>query len=250
MFEEVPIIIGFMVFSFAFSYFLLKYPPQPILMVIKALAAVGVIIHEICHIVMCFLTRSPVKKVSLIKKLDFENKSSEIGFYGQVQVYEDKVSFLQAFLVSFAPLFLCFWFFFWILQFLVNVNVNVDPLISILCIILMISLVLSAAPSISDLTIIPKAFSYDTEHSLYQILLVILSLLATWSIEVSVNFDFHEWHIYLIITGFYFVFKFGFRLIHNIFYSLYERKTKRIDIRNFQSKKIIHRRRKSWKGLR
>jgi uncharacterized membrane protein len=119
-----------------------------------------------------------------------------------------------------------------------------------LCIILMISLVFSASPSIPDLTIITRAFSHNTEHSFYQIFLVILSLLATWSIESSVNFDLHEWHIYLIIIGFYFVFKFGFRLIKHIFYSLYEMKTKRIDIRNFQNKKIIYRRRKLWKTLR
>lgn len=249
MFEEVPIILGFMLFSIVVSYILMKYAPQPLFKVIKALAVVGIIIHEICHVLMCFITRSPMKKVSLFKRMEIENDSTKFGFYGQVQVYEDKVSFLQAFLVSFAPLFLSFWLFFSILGLLINGYV-VDPLIFAFCVFLMISLFISAGPSISDVTMIPKAFSYDMGHSLYQILLVILSVLATWLIEFSSKYLFHEWHIYLIITGFYFVFKFGFRLIKNIFYSLYEMKTKRIDIRNFQNTKIVHRRRKLWKTLR
>ena len=193
---------------------------------------------------MCFITRSPIKQFSLIKKLESGKDSAVFGFYGQVQVYEDKVSFLQAFLVSFAPLFLSFWLFFSILGLLINGYI-VDPLIFTLCIFLMISLVLSAAPSISDLVIIPKAFSYDTGHSLYQILLVILAILSTWLI--TFNQYFHEIFIYLIITGFYFVFKFGFRITRNVFYSIYTKRTNRIVNPIIQNKGILYRRRKLWK---
>ena len=47
MFEEVPIILGFMLFSIVVSYILMKYVPQPFLKVVKALAVGGIIIHEI-----------------------------------------------------------------------------------------------------------------------------------------------------------------------------------------------------------
>ena len=244
MFEEVPIILGFMLFSIVVSYILMKYAPQPLFKVIKALAVVGIIIHEICHVLMCFITRSPMKKVSLLKRMEIENDSTKFGFYGQVQVYEDKVSFLQAFLVSFAPLFLSFWLFFSILGLLINGYV-VDPLIFALCIFLLVSLTLSAVPSIADLVIIPRAFSYDSGHSLYQILLVILAILSTWLI--TFNQYFHEIFIYLIITGFYFVFKFGFRITRNVVYSIYTKRTNRIVNPIIQNKGILYRRRKLWK---
>ena len=248
MFEEVPIILGFMLFSIAFSYLVMKYTPKPFIMIAKVIAIFGIIIHEICHIVMCVISRTPIEEISLLKRMEFEKDSTKLGFYGQVKVYEHKVSFLQALLVSFAPLFLSFWIFFWTLNILIRVPVH--PLFFVFSIILMISLVISAGPSISDITMIPKAFSYDTQNSLYQVFLVTLSILATWLIEFSSKYLFHEWHIYLIIISFYFVYKFGFQLVKYIFYSLYEMRTKRIDIRNFQNQKIVHRRRKPWKTLR
>jgi len=249
MFEELPFIFGFMIFSIIISYILIKYTPEPFSKIVKALAVLGIIIHEICHVVMCFITHSPVESVSLIKKVEFEN-SGKVGYYGQVNIYEERVSFLQAFLVSFAPLYLSFWIFFSILGFLTDNQVN-NPLIFLLSIFLLISLVLSAGPSFSDLAIIPKAFSYDVNNSLYQILLIILSILTTWLIVFSFNIQFlHEIIIYLIIAGFYFVFKFGFRLTINVFYLIYEKHTNRIDKRNVQNRGILKRRRKPWKPMR
>ncbi|GAH71622.1 unnamed protein product, partial [marine sediment metagenome] len=63
MFEDIPFIIGFMMFSVIFSYILLKYVPPPFSEVIKGLAVVGIVIHELCHYVMCIVTRSPIEKV-------------------------------------------------------------------------------------------------------------------------------------------------------------------------------------------
>ncbi|GAG73631.1 unnamed protein product, partial [marine sediment metagenome] len=123
---------------------LIKYTPEPIAKIVKALAVVGIIIHEICHVVMCFITRSPIENVSLIKKVEFEN-SGKVGYYGQVNVYEERISFLKAFLVSFAPLYLSFWLFFSILGFLIDNQVT--PLIFFLSILLLVSLVLSTASS-------------------------------------------------------------------------------------------------------
>ena len=237
-----------MIFSIIISYVIIKYTPEPIAKIVKALAVVGIVIHEICHVFMCFITHSPVENVSLIKKVEFEN-SEKVGYYGQVNVYENRISFLQAFLISFAPLSLSFWLFFSILTFLVNNQFT--PIMFFISILLLISLVLSAAPSFSDLAILPKAFSYDVDNSLYQILLIILSILTTWLTIFSFNMQFlHEIIIYLIIAGFYFVYKFGFRLARNVFYSIYEKKTNRIDKKYIQNRGILKRRRKPWKPMR
>ncbi|MFW9879655.1 MAG: hypothetical protein ACFFG0_41805, partial [Candidatus Thorarchaeota archaeon] len=221
----------------------------PLSKIVKALAVVGILIHEICHIVMCFITHSPIEKVLLIKKVEFEKDPGKIGYYGQVNVYEDKVSFLQAFLISFAPLYISFWLFFSILHFLFNNQFT--PIVFFISIFLLISLVLSAAPSLSDLAIIPKAFAFDVDNSLYQIFLVILSILTTWITVFAFNVHFlHEIIIYLIIAGFYFIYKFGFRLTRNVFYLIYEKHTNRIDKKYLQNRGILKRKRKSWKPIR
>jgi len=249
MFEELPFVFGFMIFSVIISYLAIKYTPKPIDMLVKALAVVGILIHEIWHIIMCFITHSPIESVSLIKKVEFEKDLRTVGFYGQVNVYEDRVTFLQAFLISFAPLYLSFWLFFLILSFLVNNHFT--PITFIISILLLTTLALSAAPSISDLKIIPKAFFYDVDNSLYQILLVLLSILTTWLTIFSFKFHFlHEIIVYLIITGFYFGYKFGFRLIRNVYYSIYEKKSNRSDKGYVQNKRILRRRYKSWKPTR
>lgn len=225
-----------MLFSLIFSYVVLKYCPRYLVLIVKGLLAIGIVLHEICHVVMCVLTRTPIRKVSLLKKVKLEDDSGKTDLYGQVLVYEHKISFLQACVVGFAPLFLCFWFFFWILGILVEFPVH--PLIFGAGIVVMISIALSAVPSLSDLAMIPKAFSNNTQHSLYQIFLVSLAILFTWLIESFVKYEFHEWHIYLIITGFYFLIKYGFLLINHVAFLIYERKTHRPGLRNFQDKRI------------
>ncbi|MFX0030944.1 MAG: hypothetical protein ACFE8B_17150, partial [Candidatus Hermodarchaeota archaeon] len=128
---------------------------------------------------------------------------------------------------------------------------KVDTWLVILCVFLMITLVLAASPSVADLVIIPKAFYYDISNSLYQILLILLSLLTTLFTVFSLDLLFlHEIIIYFIIAGFYFMFKYGFRLIRNVFFAIYERKTNRIDKPIIQNKGILYRRRKPWQTLR
>ncbi|MHA2281657.1 MAG: hypothetical protein ACXAC5_12490 [Promethearchaeota archaeon] len=216
MFEEIPFILGFMMFSVIFSYVAFKYTSPPFSNIVQALAMVGIVIHEICHYVMCIITRSPIEKVTLIKKLDFKEEQ-RLGYYGEVQVQEHRISFLQAVLIGLAPLYLSFWLFFLLLNILVYSQV--DAVVFIICIFIMISISLSAAPSFEDFLMIPKVFLNDFNHSMYQILLIVLSFLLTF-ITLTI-FDlqgFHEFFVYLIVTGFYFGFKFGFRITVNLLY--------------------------------
>ena len=220
IFEELPFVFGFLLFSVIISYVLIKYTSGPFLKIIKVLAMLGIILHEVCHLVMCVITHAPIQKVSLIKKFRSE-ETGKVSYYGEVKVYEKSVTFLQAFLISFAPMYLSFWVFFLLLNFLINNHVS--ALVFFLCIFTMISLVLSAAPSFTDLKIIPKAFQNDTNHSIYQIFLIAVSILLTWIIVIAYNLQFiHEIFIYLIIAGFYLAFKYGLKLTCNIFQHFYQ----------------------------
>lgn len=246
MFEEVLFILGFMVFSVIISYLLIRYTSGLFLTIIKILAAIGIVIHEIFHLIMCYITRVKVVNISILKKLEVE-KAGALGYYGQVNIHEEKVSFIQAILVSFAPLYFSFWLFFSILEYLVNNYNQVHPLVFFLSILLMISLILSASPSFSDLALIPKAFSNNSDHSLYQIFLIVLASLMAWVILIifQIPLDYkiiiHQIIFYFIVTGFYFIFKLGFKLIFNI----YNRRTNRI-----KSKNYVFRRYKAWKRTR
>jgi len=216
MFEELPFILGFMMFSVIFSYIALKYVSPPFSEIIKGLALVGIVIHEICHWVMCIITRSPIEKVTLIKKLDFKEEQ-RLGYYGEVQVQEHRISFLQAVLIGLAPLYLSFWLFFFLLEILVYSQV--DVVVFFICIFVMISISLSAAPSFADFLMIPKAFLNNFNHSIYQVLLIVLSFLFTFTILTVFDLqNFHEFFVYLIVTGFYFGFKYGFRITVNLLY--------------------------------
>lgn len=221
-----------MAFSVIISYILIKYTSGPFLKIVKALAVIGIVIHELSHLLMCVIMHAPIENVSLIKKIESE-KSEVVRYYGVVDVQKNRVSFLQAFLISFAPLYLSFWLFFSLLNFLIYNQFS--ALIFFVCFFTMISLTLSAAPSFADLAIIPKAFQNDTNHSLCQILLIIFSVFTTWLLLVAYNLQFiHEIFIYLVIAGFYFTFKYGFKFTRNILHYFYQN-----SIENYRQPKKI-----------
>ena len=212
MFEEMPFILGFLIFSVIFSYLVFKYVGPPFSMIVQVLAMGGVVIHEICHLVMCVITRSPIEKVTLIGKLGFQ-EGQKFGYYGEVQAQAERISFLQAVLIGLAPLYISFWIFFFLLEMLTTVQVHV--VVFTISVLVMISISLSAAPSLPDLSVIPKAFLNDTNYSIYQIFLLIMSVLITFTTLSVFNLHgIHGIYVYLIITGFYFGFKYGFRLLN------------------------------------
>ena len=211
MFEEMPFILGFLIFSVIFSYLALKYVGPPFAKIIQVLTMAGIIIHELCHLVMCIITRAPIEKVTLIKKIDFKEEQ-RFGYYGEVLTHADRISFLQAVLIGLAPLLISFWIFFSLLELLTTLRV--DAVGATISVLIMISISLSAAPSLSDLSIIPKAFLNDFNYSMYQIFLLVIALLLTFTTLSTFKLHgIHELYVYLIITGFYVGFKYGFRFI-------------------------------------
>ncbi len=246
MFEEMPFILGFLIFSIIFSYLALTYVGPPFSGIIQGFAMAGIVIHELCHLVMCILTRAPIEKITLIKKLDFKEEH-RYEYYGEVQTQAHRISFLQAVLIGFAPLYISFWIFFTLLELLTTLRV--DAVGATISVLIMISISLSAAPSFADLSIIPKAFLNDSNYSMYQIFLLLISLLLTFTTLSTFKLHgIHGLYVYLIIVVFYVGFKYGFQIIsillhRNKFFGKRisnKRKFKKLVRRRFRPEKIRH----------
>jgi hypothetical protein len=223
MFEELLFIMGFLLFSVVISYLLLTYTPDPLNKVIRALAIVGIIIHEVCHIVMCIITNTRVKKIRLLEKISDPKKKEKFDYQGHVTIKDDaKLTLLQAFLISFAPLYISFWIFFYLLEQILNAHIELW--LFFVYIVIMISIMLYAAPSFVDLKCIPQAYKDDPRYSNYQIFLLVLSILSVWVITLTYNFTyFHEVLIYIFIMIVYYLLKYSFRGINAIIQHIYLR---------------------------
>ena len=90
----------------------------------------------------------------------------------------EKITFMQALMVGLAPLFISTWLLFWSLSILFTDKF--EPIIRILAGLFCLSLLIGAAPSSEDFKHIPRAFKRDPLYSLYQILLVIVSIVILW----------------------------------------------------------------------
>ena len=210
MFEELPFLFGFLLFSLVISYILLTYTPEPIAVVVRGLSIVGIVIHELCHLLMCLIANTQVSKVTLVKRVKTKNPNRKYGYGGEVRVEEKDFTLLQALIISLAPLYLSFWVFFLLLEQISQTHIS--ALFFFIYLFLMISISLAAAPSFPDLAVIPKAFQNDVYHSFYQIFLLILSIGVVW---FALNFYdmliFHEIFMYILIMLTYYCLKYGFK---------------------------------------
>jgi len=213
MFEELPYIIGFMLFSVVISYVLLTYTPDPLIKIIQGLSIIGIVIHELCHLLMCFITNTHIKSVSLVRRVKMDKQDKQYGYGGEVNVKEERISFLQGFLIGFAPLYFSFWLFFFLWGQISNPHI--DIWLYFFYLFVMISISFSAAPSFADLVLIPKAFYSDVRYSLYQIFLVLISIFLVLGITYTFNLNsLHEIFSYVSIFLLYNFFKYGFKGIN------------------------------------
>lgn len=222
MFEELLFMFGFLILSLVAKYIMLRALPSPCNMILFAFAIVGVVFHEICHRFMCFITRTPVERVSLLKKIPTQ-KPDRFSLGGEVILKEEeRRSFLKAFLIGLAPTYICFWafWFFWGQI----VNAGLDELMIFLYILLMCSLVLGAAPSLGDLKSIVTAFSRDAYHSMYQIILIGASMLTVWFLLYIYQFQVvHEIFNYLFFAAGYAVYRYSILGVYTVIQKLYSR---------------------------
>ena len=215
MFEEFPIIIGFLVFSIIVSYLLLEYIPRPFDKIIIGLMIIGIVIHELFHVLMCFITNTPVSNVKFLDKIKREENPEYIRyeFNGSVNIREGKkLTLLQAVLVALAPLL----FSFWLCILLVDQVIHPRNAVSFfLSFFIVLSIIFSAAPSSTDLKCIPNALKNDPQYSFHQILLLLLSIFCVWLIMLNLKQLFlHEIIVYILVMVFYYIWKYGFRFLN------------------------------------
>jgi len=210
MFEEITFMVVFAVFSVVMSYILLVVTPEPLNKFFQVLAVLGIVIHELCHVLMCLLTDTRIRTMKILERSDNESKFG-LKYGGRIELKEfNKLTFLQALLIGFAPLYISFWLFFFLWEQLKNPSLEV--VIFYLYIFIMVSLVLSAAPSLADLFAIFGSFQFDWRYSLYQICLLLLSICTVWFGVTCFQFEvFHEILMYFLILLGYHVYKYGFR---------------------------------------
>jgi len=220
MFEELLFMIGFAIISITISYILLEYIPEPLNKLVKGLAIIGIVIHELCHIVICIITNTKIHSVSIIKKVHEPDVKHHPGYGGRVTIGKSEtLSFLQSLLIALSPIYLSFWLFFFLLEQLLYANL--DVLVFFLIVFIMISIILGASPSIADLSNIPKAFNRDPSYSMYQIFLLFLSGVTLWLIMTLYNiYDIHELFYYVLVFVGYYGFKYGLRGLNEMYYSL------------------------------
>ncbi len=209
MFEEIIFMVGFAVFSVVMSYVLLVVAPEPLNKFFQVLAVLSILIHELCHILMCLLTDTQIRTMKILEHSDNESKFG-LKYGGRIELKEfNKLTFLQVLLIGFAPLYLSFWLFFFLWEQLKNPSLEV--VIFYLYIFIMVSLVLSASPSLADLFAIFSSFQFDWRYSLYQICLLLLSIYTVWFGVTNFQFEvFHEILTYFLIFLGYHVYKYGF----------------------------------------
>ena len=210
MFEEIPFVIGFLVVSLILSSLFFRVEFKPLKIVIQVVAIVGVIVHEISHVLMCLVTNTKIDDIVLLKKVENKGPSNKI-YGGQVNIQPNpRISFLQALVIGLAPLFISFWIFFFLLHELYNPNTT--ELIAALYIFLMISLILGSAPSKGDWSQIVSAFTYDIEYTLYQLFLVAISIFSVWYIVATLQIPIiHEIINYIFIFIGYYLLKYSFK---------------------------------------
>jgi len=211
-----------MLFSVIISYLLLTYIPEPLDKIIQAISIIGVIIHELCHLLLCLLTNTKVKKVTLVKKIKDRREENKSRFGGEVTLNRrTRISFLQASIISFAPLYISFWLFFSIVELMIDPDINV--VLFYIYLFILISITLAAAPSFVDLGTIPKAFHDNPSYSLYQIFLLVLSIFSVWMISFVYKIQFiHEILVYVLIFLSYYAFKYVFKEINYITITMYK----------------------------
>jgi hypothetical protein len=250
MFEELIFMVGFALFSIIISYVLLKYSPEPLRTLVRGLAIMGIIFHELCHVLMCFLTRTPIKQIKVIEKTDPDQTTFDFQYGGYVELKDPrKITFLQAFLIGFAPLYFSFWLFFFLLDQLLYVQL--EDMIYVIYAILMISLTLSAAPSVADLVSIVTSFSFNWGYSLYQIGVLGLSIGTIWL--AIPNFQpamFQEILLYILIGIVYFGYKYSIKLVKAILKLLFGKRQVAGTKEASRARRLFQRRLKPFKPPR
>ena len=177
--------------------------------VARLLFFIGVVVHELCHRLMCALTGVPAYNT----RAHYRNRYGQTSPSGSVSLRQPfQMTFLQGFLVCFGPLIIGAWIVYYLLM--IAFSPFFDPVIRVISAICVISILLAISPSQSDLFTVKFSFQNDPSHGFYQIFLVSISFLITWTIVGVYSIIFPvEYLYYFIIIGAYVFLKYNFILV-------------------------------------
>ena len=179
--------------------------------IIKMFFYIGVIAHELCHLIMNVITGVPVKS---FKARYSDKRRGVYSPHGSVAPSQPRrLTFLQSLLGGLAPLLIMTWLFFFFLE--IAVFSSIDPLFRILAGIYSFCLVLALCPSQGDFRFTTIGFFNDPKHSVYQISLLVASFLLVWLIvELYQLYLPFEFLYYFIIVFGYVILKYFLKMCY------------------------------------
>ncbi len=181
------------------------------------IAFIGVFVHELAHYTLGTLFGAKMGKITVRYR---NRKVSRISPHGWVDNPEyERQSFIQAFMISFAPLFVSTFLFMFCLDIIFHIQAEIW--IKLIAVLFCVSLLIGSEPSGQDVKLVGRKFNTDPRYSLYQICLVVLSMVLVW-LFVDLYFIILPFEVlyyieyFLFVALFYYTLKFVFWVIGKI----------------------------------
>jgi hypothetical protein len=230
----IPIIL---IISYITEQLLLRKNLGPFGSFITGLRFIGVLIHELCHFLMCLLVG--VRPSGIQVRLR-SRQTGEAAPHGKVTVDINslhKMTFLQATLIALAPIIIATWLFFWCLTLMFSETL--EPLLRIMAGFICISLLLGCCPSIPDFRFMGRSFKKDPKYSLYQAFLVLLSIFLVWFIisyyAIMLPLDIF---FYILVGICYYPLKYSLHGINKLMYIVFSKRSSTIDYKSYTRKRF------------
>ncbi|MBD3196039.1 MAG: hypothetical protein GF317_13355 [Candidatus Lokiarchaeota archaeon] len=215
MFEDIGLFLVILGLSTILPPLLFSIKNKLIKKTLYFLGFIGVIVHELSHALMCIFVGEDVRKVKLDRK----------KIKGSVALkYPERETFLQALLTGIAPLIISSYIAWLLLTVFFNHNIN--DYLRIGCIILFISIIIGASPSWQDIRLIGNAAKRDLSYTLYQILLISISIPLVYLITLNLDLPYYFSPIfYILIAICYYILKYSFLAIKKLIIRIRMNKT-------------------------
>jgi hypothetical protein len=177
-------------------------------LVFNAIAFVGVFIHEVAHYTMAILLGVKPGKF----RVKFRSEIGEgVAPHGSIENPEsERNSVLQTFAVAFAPMLVSTFLFMFCLDLIFNIQTEL--LVKVVAVVFAGSLLIGLEPSGQDVKVVGYSFKNDPRYSVYQISLLIISVVLIW-VFVDLYFFVLPFEVlyyiayFLVLTFLYFALK-------------------------------------------
>jgi hypothetical protein len=207
--------------------------------VLDVVLFIGVVIHELAHASALLCMGVVPKKFIVRYRSRWTGRTSPHGAVGIRESDDLKMTFMQGLFASLAPLFVSTFTFLFTLDVIFNTN-SID-LIKLAAGVVMISVVFGSCPSNADINAMIENFHNRPEHSWYQLLLAVISLLiVAFCVDLTfliLPFEVFYYILYCLTSiGVYFGLKITILSLKSlIVWAIHNIKDRRIDRRTILS---------------